>query len=80
MEKLSIYLCYLLRHRPEDAGLHMDTHGWVNVKELISGVNRQGKYTLNEALLEQIVAEDSKVLLLSFIVTKLLICNDKKLL
>ena len=38
----------------------MDTHGWVNVTELISGVNRRGKYTLNEALLKQIVAEDSK--------------------
>ena len=60
MVKLSVYLCYQLRHHPEDAGLHMDTHGWVNVKELISGVNQRGKYTLNEALLEQIVAEDDK--------------------
>ena len=60
MAKLSVYLCYLLRHHPEDAGLHMDTHGWVDVQELIDGVNRHGKHRLSEALLEKIVAEDNK--------------------
>lgn len=34
LKKQSRYLSYLLRHNPWDAGLHMDEHGWVSVKEL----------------------------------------------
>ena len=60
MKKLSIYLCYLLRHHPEEAGLDMDVHGWVSVDALIDGINDRGKYTLDRSLLERIVAEDSK--------------------
>ena len=40
---VSIYLSYLLRHKPEDIGLNMDIHGWVNVEELINGINGKGK-------------------------------------
>ena len=57
---LSIYLSYLLRHHPDDAGLHMDRHGWVDTQELIDGVNRRGKYTISRAMLEEIVAADEK--------------------
>lgn len=58
--KLSVYLSYLLRHKPEDAGLHMDIHGWVDVQELIRGVNASGKYKLSQTILEEIVAADEK--------------------
>ena len=60
MRKLSVYLSYLLRHHPEDAGLDMDTHGWVSVDDLIEGVNGREKYTLDRNRLERLVAEDSK--------------------
>lgn len=60
MRKLSVYLSYLLRHHPEEAGLDMDTHGWVSVDELIDGVNQKGKYTLDRSRLERLVAEDNK--------------------
>lgn len=60
MRKLSVYLCYLLRHHPKDAGLDMDLHGWVSVDGLIDGVNRQGKYTLSRDQLERIVVQDNK--------------------
>ncbi len=30
MNELSKYLCLLLRHQPEKAGLDMDEHGWVS--------------------------------------------------
>lgn len=53
---VSVYLSYLLRHKPQDAGLHMDHHGWVEVEELIAGVNAAGQYTLDRQQLEQIVA------------------------
>jgi len=59
-DKLSIYLSFLLRHKPEDAGLPMDKHGWVSVEELIDGINRTGKYKIDGQLLCEIVKEDKK--------------------
>ena len=60
LEKLLMYLAYLLRHHPEAAGLHMDRHGWVDVQELIDGVNAAGQYTMPRERLEEIVATDKK--------------------
>ena len=60
MKKLSVYLSYLLRHHPEDAGLDMDAHGWVSVDALIDGINGRGKYALDREQLEQLVATDNK--------------------
>ena len=59
-KNVSVYLSYLLRHKPDDAGLKMDKHGWVSVEELIEGINNSGKYTLDFAQLEEIVRQDSK--------------------
>ena len=59
-EKLSVYLCLLLRHQPEAAGLDMDRHGWVSVQQLIDGVNRHSGYHIDLPMLEAIVAGDSK--------------------
>ena len=58
--KLSIYLCRLLRHAPEDAGLDMDRHGWVSTAQLIENVNKAGRYRLTMPQLEQLVAADNK--------------------
>ena len=57
---VSVYLSFLLRHKPEDIGLEMDRHGWAFVDELITGVNKKGKYTLDFAQLEEIVRQDNK--------------------
>ena len=59
-DKLSIYLCRLLRHAPGDAGLDMDRHGWVSTQQLIDNVSRAGRYHLTMSQLEQLVANDSK--------------------
>ena len=59
-KNVSIYISYLLRHHPEDAGLAMDRHGWVAVDALIAGINGGGKYALDREQLEDIVAADSK--------------------
>lgn len=56
--RLSRYLSMLLRHRPEAAGLTLDSHGWAQVDLLLEGVNR--KYDLTMDLLEKIVASDHK--------------------
>lgn len=59
-KNLPVYLSYLLRHHPEDAGLNMDIHGWVDVAELIQGVNKHSHFQLDKDLLEKIVIEDDK--------------------
>lgn len=59
-DKLSVYLSYLLRHKPEEIGLNMDRHGWVNAQELIDKINEEGKYALSMEALEDIVTSDRK--------------------
>ena len=39
-KNISVYLSFLLRHRPETILLAMDKHGWVLVEDLIEGVNK----------------------------------------
>ena len=58
-KNVSVYISYLLRHDPADAGLTVDNHGWVDVEALIEGVNRKG-YALDRERLAQLVAQDSK--------------------
>lgn len=57
---ISIYLSFLLRHKPESLGLEMDKHGWVCVKELINKMNQSGKYHIDMEKLEEIVKNDEK--------------------
>lgn len=60
-EELSIYISYLLRHCPEDAGLTMYDFGWVNVNDLLAGINKaENKYIIDKGLLDKIVANDKK--------------------
>ncbi|MGN1030267.1 MAG: RNA 2'-phosphotransferase [Butyricicoccaceae bacterium] len=59
-KNISIYLCYLLRHHPEEAELEMDRHGWVSTRQLIENVNAAGKYTLTLPQLQGIVEADEK--------------------
>lgn len=56
----SIYLSYLLRHHPEDLELDMDIHGWVDVDQLLEGLNRQSRYPISRRQLDEIVASDDK--------------------
>ena len=56
--RTSRYLCRLLRHHPEAAGIILDAHGWADVEELIAKVNPT--HPLDRALLEEIVRTDNK--------------------
>lgn len=60
LENLSMYLCYLLRHHPEDISLEMDERGWVVVEQLIEGINRSEKYNIDFETLKEIVVSDKK--------------------
>ncbi|MBQ9009844.1 MAG: RNA 2'-phosphotransferase [Clostridia bacterium] len=54
----SRYIAYLLRHRPDAAGITLDEHGWAKVEDLLAGVNRTRSLTMEE--LEKIVRTDGK--------------------
>jgi putative RNA 2'-phosphotransferase len=42
-ERLGKVLAYVLRHRPDAAGLALDAAGWVPVDELVAGLRRMGR-------------------------------------
>ena len=58
LKSTSKYLCLILRHRPEVAGIALDAHGWANVEELIAGVRKSRPF--DRETLEKIVATDEK--------------------
>ena len=58
-EQMSMFLSLGLRHRPQEAGITLDEHGWADVEELIKGVCATGRH-LDRALLEKIVVQDQK--------------------
>ena len=58
LKSVSIYLSLILRHKPEAAGITLDSHGWAKVDELIKGV--RVKYPLDMETLEEIVLTDNK--------------------
>ena len=58
--KISTFLSFVLRHRPDSIGIELDEHGWANVDELIEGV--KGVHPIMDMeLLERIVREDEKM-------------------
>lgn len=60
LQKTSRFLSLILRHKPEVVGITLDGKGWADVSELITGVNRDGKYFLDMETLEKIVRDDEK--------------------
>lgn len=57
--KLSVFISLVLRHKPEAANVKLDEFGYVNVEDLIKGVNATGRSMDFETLLA-IVNEDQK--------------------
>jgi len=58
--KVSRYLCYALRHNPDDLGIVLDKQGWVDVNELLLKVKEKKGINLTLDTLKQIVKEDEK--------------------
>ncbi|HEV7281005.1 MAG TPA: RNA 2'-phosphotransferase [Pirellulaceae bacterium] len=52
--RVSKYLSYVLRHRPDSIGLALDEQGWANVEELLARSAEHGE-TLDRATLDEIV-------------------------
>lgn len=58
MTNMGKLISLILRHKPDVVGITLDEHGWANVDELIKGVNKKHKLTME--MLENIVATDEK--------------------
>lgn len=59
LDKLSVFISLILRHKPEEIEIQLDEHGWANVEELIAGINNTGR-KIDMDILEEIVRTDNK--------------------
>lgn len=59
LDKLSVFISLVLRHKPDAAGITLDEHGWANVEELLDGIHNTGR-EINMEVLEEIVRTDNK--------------------
>lgn len=59
LDKLSVFISLVLRHKPDAAYITLDEHGWANVEELLNGINNTGR-KIDMEILEEIVATDNK--------------------
>lgn len=60
LKKTSVFISLILRHKPEAAGITLDSHGWADVNALIKGINSKDSYSINFDTLEEIVRTDNK--------------------
>ena len=58
-DRLSVFISLVLRHRPQEANVVLDEHGWADVEELLTGIRNAG-WEIDRGLLEEIVATDKK--------------------
>lgn len=58
--KISTFLSFVLRHRPDKIGIELDERGWAKTDELIEGIRRVHPI-MNMELLEEIVRSDDKM-------------------
>ena len=58
LKSTSKFISLILRHQPDAIGITLDEHGWADVKELIEGINKTKKFTMED--LEEIVRTDEK--------------------
>ncbi|MEZ4960702.1 MAG: RNA 2'-phosphotransferase [Saprospiraceae bacterium] len=57
--RLSKFLSFVLRHRPEKIGLALDANGWAEVTDLLEKMNQNG-YQIDPQLLVQVVETSDK--------------------
>ncbi len=48
--KISKFLTYVLRHRPETIDLKLDEYGWANVDEIISKASEREDFTVDDII------------------------------
>lgn len=59
-KKISKFLSYVLRHRPDEIGLALDTNGWAAIDDLIARAESSASVTLTPELLQEVVRTNDK--------------------
>ncbi|CAD7694867.1 unnamed protein product [Ostreobium quekettii] len=59
LKKISKRLSYVLRHRPDSAGLELGNGGWIRVDDLLAALASNGN-AVTQPVLERVVAENDK--------------------
>lgn len=59
LKHISKLMSLVLRHRPEEIGLHLDENGWADVQELIDKLNKKG-VAVDTLIINEIVATNDK--------------------
>ncbi len=57
--KLSKFLSFVLRHKPQAIGITLDAEGWVAVEELLAAAARHG-HSITREQVEEVVATNDK--------------------
>ncbi len=57
LDKISKYLSFLLRYKPEEIGLSLDSKGWANIEELII---KTTDFKLSKEIIEVVVETSDK--------------------
>ena len=61
LTELSKFISLILRHKPSAVNIELDEHGWANVDELITGINKVNtSNNIDMEKLEEIVRTDNK--------------------
>ncbi|MEQ9846194.1 RNA 2'-phosphotransferase [Pectobacterium brasiliense] len=58
--EVSKFLSYVLRHKPEAIGLTLNSEGWANIAELISGAAKDGRLLTREMIQDVVDSSDKK--------------------
>ncbi|WP_195819927.1 RNA 2'-phosphotransferase [Roseobacter sp. MH60115] len=65
MSRESKFLSLVLRHKPEEIDLQLDTHGWARVDELLRKLKKSGRKLSHDELIEIVEMSDKKRFTLS---------------
>lgn len=59
-DKIGRYIAFVLRHKPEAAGIVLDEQGWASTDQLVQAIQRQVDSNCTLETLEDVVRTDSK--------------------
>jgi putative RNA 2'-phosphotransferase len=59
IKRLSKFLSFVLRHRPDAVGIELDAQGWVEIEVLVQRCREQGR-ALSREQIEEVVATNNK--------------------
>ncbi|MFT4511782.1 MAG: putative RNA 2'-phosphotransferase [Planctomycetota bacterium] len=59
-QRTSKLLSYVLRHRPDEIGMQLDEHGWIDITELIAAATTAGKPLTREDIDEAVRNNDKQ--------------------